>query len=66
MAATSPLGPPRSGNEPTLYDAVGGMPFFVQLVEHFYRGVEADPTSGAAASIPSMTSVPSESCSATA
>jgi hemoglobin len=26
----------------TLYDAVGGEPFFVQLVEDFYRGVEQD------------------------
>lgn len=43
MAATSPLGPPRSGNQPTLYDAVGGMPFFRRLVDHFYAGVEADP-----------------------
>ncbi len=26
----------------TLYDRVGGMPFFVTLVEHFYDGVETD------------------------
>lgn len=41
--ATSPLGPPRRTPEPTLYDAVGGMPFFEELVRHFYDGVEADP-----------------------
>lgn len=28
----------------TLYDAVGGMPFFEGLVERFYRGVGDDPT----------------------
>jgi hemoglobin len=27
----------------TLYEAVGGMPFFEALVDRFYRGVEADP-----------------------
>jgi hemoglobin len=27
---------------PTLYAAVGGMPFFERLVDDFYRGVEAD------------------------
>jgi len=27
----------------TLYEAVGGTPFFEQLVEAFYNGVEADP-----------------------
>jgi hemoglobin len=27
----------------TLYDLVGGEPFFVQLVEDFYQGVENDP-----------------------
>jgi hemoglobin len=30
-------------DEPTLYEAVGGMPFFEALVEHFYAGVAADP-----------------------
>jgi hemoglobin len=30
--------------EVTLYDAVGGMPFFEGLVERFYRGVGDDPT----------------------
>ena len=29
--------------EPSLYDQVGGMPFFERLVDHFYRGVEGDP-----------------------
>lgn len=28
----------------TLYEAVGGSDFFVQLVEHFYAGVDADAT----------------------
>src|SRR5690606_7076426 len=28
---------------PTVYDQVGGQPFFDRLVERFYRGVEADP-----------------------
>jgi hemoglobin len=27
---------------PTLYAAVGGMPFFERLVDEFYRGVEGD------------------------
>ena len=39
---TSQVGPPRSGPEPTLYDAVGGEPFFRELVDHFYDNVEAD------------------------
>lgn len=29
--------------EITLYEAVGGMPFFVALVDAFYDGVAADP-----------------------
>jgi hemoglobin len=29
--------------EPTLYAAAGGMPFFEALVERFYAGVAADP-----------------------
>jgi hemoglobin len=29
--------------EPTLYERVGGMPFFAALVERFYDGVAADP-----------------------
>ena len=29
--------------EPSLYDRVGGMPFFEQLVDHFYQGVRSDP-----------------------
>lgn len=40
--ATSPLGPPRRTPEPTLFDAVGGEPFFTALVDHFYDNVEAD------------------------
>jgi hemoglobin len=30
--------------EHTLYDDVGGMPFFETLVDRFYNGVSADPT----------------------
>ena len=30
-------------HEATLYDRVGGMPFFERLVDRFYEGVEADP-----------------------
>jgi hemoglobin len=40
--AISPLGPPRRTPEPTLYEAVGGEQFFVELVDHFYDNVEAD------------------------
>lgn len=40
--ATSPVGPPRPGNEPTLYQFVGGMAFFETLVRHFYERVAAD------------------------
>jgi hemoglobin len=29
--------------EPTLYDAVGGMPFFDALTTRFYEGVASDP-----------------------
>jgi len=29
--------------QPTLYDEVGGMPFFESLVDRFYDGVESDP-----------------------
>lgn len=29
--------------EPTLYDEVGGLPFFERLVDRFYEGVEEDP-----------------------
>lgn len=29
--------------EATLYDRVGGMPYFEALVERFYQGVESDP-----------------------
>lgn len=31
------------GSEVTVYDAVGGMPFFVDLVAGFYEGVANDP-----------------------
>jgi hemoglobin len=31
------------GEASTLYDAVGGMPFFEALVDHFYDGVAGDP-----------------------
>lgn len=31
------------GAEDTLYSHVGGLPFFVALVERFYAAVEADP-----------------------
>lgn len=30
----------------TIYDAVGGEPFFVALVDRFYQGVETDPLLG--------------------
>jgi hemoglobin len=33
----------RAGGEATVYDAVGGMPFFDALTERFYEGVAADP-----------------------
>jgi len=29
--------------EQTVFDEVGGLPFFEALVDHFYDGVEADP-----------------------
>ena len=33
----------RVTDEPTLYEAAGGMPFFEALVERFYDGVADDP-----------------------
>ena len=30
-------------DDPSLYEAAGGMPFFESLVDRFYAGVEADP-----------------------
>jgi hemoglobin len=30
-------------DEPSLYDAAGGMPFFESLVDRFYDGVASDP-----------------------
>ena len=32
-----------SGGTGTLFDAVGGMPFFEELVDRFYDGVAGDP-----------------------
>jgi hemoglobin len=32
-----------SGGEATLYERVGGQPWFDHLVERFYEGVETDP-----------------------
>lgn len=37
MVSMTPKTPPGS-----VFDAVGGMPFFVTLVDRFYEGVEAD------------------------
>jgi hemoglobin len=34
----------NDGSQPTVYDAVGGRPFFEDLVDGFYAGVSADPT----------------------
>jgi len=48
-SAPIPVGaqPTRPGGEAqpvvNLFDAVGGQPFFDELVERFYRGVAADP-----------------------
>ena len=48
-SAPIPVGaqPARPGGEAqpvvNLFDAVGGQPFFDELVERFYRGVAADP-----------------------
>ena len=33
----------EAANEQTLYDRVGGMPFFERLVDRFYEGVATDP-----------------------
>jgi len=33
----------RLRDQPTMYDFVGGMPFFERLVDGFYRRVAADP-----------------------
>lgn len=38
---SDPRGQPSAPT--TVYDAVGGMPFFARLVDRFYDGVEADP-----------------------
>ena len=36
------MGEPETHEPGTLYEAVGGMPFFERLVEEFYRGVADD------------------------
>jgi hemoglobin len=33
----------QDASEPSLYERVGGMPFFVALVDRFYAGVAGDP-----------------------
>jgi hemoglobin len=35
--------PPEAEREPTVFDAVGGRPFFDALVDRFYAGVDTDP-----------------------
>ena len=40
--ATSQISPPSMGRQPSVYDQVGGMAFFEQLVERFYVHVAAD------------------------
>lgn len=40
---TSGVNPPQLGLSTTLYERVGGMPFFVRLVDEFYVAVAADP-----------------------
>ena len=43
MAATVPWpGEPRTAAAPTLFDVVGGEPFFRRLVDAFYDGVADD------------------------
>lgn len=45
MSTTTPENEPEQSEQAesiTLYDAVGGMPFFEALVEKFYTGVEHD------------------------
>jgi hemoglobin len=37
-----PIGPPRRGPQQSVYDAVGGQPFFDELVARFYAGVAND------------------------
>ncbi len=43
MWATSAMPRIRPMSEATLYDQVGGTPFFERLVDHFYEGVASDP-----------------------
>jgi hemoglobin len=33
----------EEASEPTVFEAVGGEPFFVELIDRFYAGVEGDP-----------------------
>ena len=40
---TESIGPPGRGPQPSVYEAVGGQPFFDDLIEEFYVGVAADP-----------------------
>jgi hemoglobin len=40
---TAPVDSASVREEITLYDAVGGMPFFERLVDVFYEGVAGDP-----------------------
>ena len=42
MSTTTPENQPEQAESITLYDAVGGMPFFEAMVERFYAGVEHD------------------------
>jgi hemoglobin len=42
MSTSTPENQPEQAESITLYDAVGGMPFFEALVDKFYAGVEHD------------------------
>ncbi len=42
MSTSTPENQPEQAESITLYDAVGGMPFFEALVEKFYAGVAHD------------------------
>jgi hemoglobin len=45
-SATPPSGSPDKTDPepaPSLFDAVGGLPFFEALVDRFYEGIEGDP-----------------------
>lgn len=43
MNDTQPTNEPEPSREITVYEAAGGMAFFEQLTEGFYRRVKADP-----------------------